>query len=41
MTIFLGANQYGKAENRLVRVCRDTSRHEIRRRQPRRGVLGR
>jgi len=30
MSIFLGANQYGKAENRLVRVYRDTARHEIR-----------
>src|SRR5664279_5404974 len=30
MTIVLGANQYGKAENRLVRVYRDTPRHEIR-----------
>ena len=30
MTIVLGANQYGKAENRLVRVYRDTARHEIR-----------
>lgn len=30
MSIFLGANQYGKAENRLVRVYRDTPRHEIR-----------
>jgi urate oxidase len=28
--IVLGANQYGKAENRLVRVVRDTARHEIR-----------
>src|SRR6476646_8956575 len=26
----LGANQYGKAENRLVRIYRDTSRHELR-----------
>jgi urate oxidase len=26
----LGANQYGKAENRVVRIYRDTSRHEIR-----------
>jgi len=30
MTIVLGDNQYGKAENRLVRVYRDTARHEIR-----------
>ncbi|MEP6562777.1 MAG: urate oxidase, partial [Nakamurella sp.] len=30
MSIVLGANQYGKAENRLVRVYRDTARHEIR-----------
>ena len=30
MTIVLGANQYGKAENRLVRVYRDSPRHEIR-----------
>jgi urate oxidase len=30
MTIRLGANQYGKAENRLVRVYRDTPRHQIR-----------
>jgi urate oxidase len=27
--ILLGANQYGKAEVRLVRVTRDTDRHEI------------
>jgi urate oxidase len=27
--IVLGPNQYGKAENRLVRVTRDTARHEI------------
>jgi urate oxidase len=26
----LGANQYGKAENRVVRIIRDTPRHEIR-----------
>ncbi len=26
----LGSNQYGKAENRVVRVVRDTDRHEIR-----------
>jgi len=30
MGIVLGANQYGKAENRVVRVYRDTDRHEIR-----------
>jgi urate oxidase len=30
MSIILGANQYGKAENRLVRIYRETSRHEIR-----------
>ncbi|SHJ98755.1 urate oxidase [Pseudonocardia thermophila] len=30
MGIVLGANQYGKAENRLVRIYRETSRHEIR-----------
>ena len=30
MAITLGPNQYGKAENRLVRVVRDTARHEIR-----------
>lgn len=29
MGISLGANQYGKAENRVVRVYRDTHRHEI------------
>ena len=28
--IVLGANQYGKAENRLVRIHRATDRHEIR-----------
>jgi len=28
--IVLGANQYGKAENRLVRIYRETARHEIR-----------
>ncbi|MFJ4220421.1 factor-independent urate hydroxylase [Curtobacterium luteum] len=28
-TVHLGANQYGKAEVRLVRVTRDTERHEI------------
>jgi urate oxidase len=30
MTNVLGANQYGKAENRVVRIYRDTARHEIR-----------
>ena len=30
MSIVLGANQYGKAENRVVRIFRDTDRHEIR-----------
>ena len=30
MAIVLGANQYGKAENRVVRIYRDTDRHEIR-----------
>ena len=30
MAIVLGANQYGKAENRIVRLHRDTPRHEIR-----------
>jgi urate oxidase len=29
MPIVLGANQYGKAENRVVRIYRDTARHEI------------
>jgi len=28
--IVLGANQYGKAENRLVRIYRESERHEIR-----------
>ncbi len=28
-SVRLGANQYGKAEVRLVRVTRDTDRHEI------------
>ncbi|WP_422749092.1 factor-independent urate hydroxylase [Mycobacterium sp. WMMD1722] len=28
--IILGPNQYGKAENRIVRIYRDTPRHEIR-----------
>jgi urate oxidase len=30
MATILGANQYGKAENRVVRIVRDTPRHEIR-----------
>ena len=30
MAIVLGPNQYGKAENRLVRIYRDTDRHVIR-----------
>ena len=30
MSIVLGANQYGKAENRVVRIYRDSPRHEIR-----------
>ncbi|MGH8774830.1 MAG: factor-independent urate hydroxylase [Jiangellaceae bacterium] len=30
MDIVLGPNRYGKAENRLVRIYRDTDRHEIR-----------
>jgi urate oxidase len=30
VSIVLGANQYGKAENRVVRIYRDSSRHEIR-----------
>ena len=30
MTVKLGANKYGKAENRIVRIVRDTARHEIR-----------
>ena len=30
MSIVLGPNQYGKAENRVVRIYRDTNRHEIR-----------
>ena len=30
MGIVMGPNQYGKAENRVVRVYRDTPRHEIR-----------
>src|SRR3954463_2632197 len=29
MANVLGANQYGKAENRVVRIVRDTARHEI------------
>ena len=27
--VILTANQYGKAENRVVRVTRDTDRHEV------------
>lgn len=30
MSIVLGPNQYGKAENRVVRIYRDSPRHEIR-----------
>jgi len=30
MAIILGGNRYGKAENRIVRIYRDTPRHEIR-----------
>lgn len=30
MGIILGPHQYGKAENRVVRIYRDTERHEIR-----------
>ena len=30
MRPILGANQYGKAESRVVRIVRDTARHEIR-----------
>ncbi len=30
MAIILGDNQYGKAESRVVRIYRDTPRHEIR-----------
>src|SRR3954447_10677445 len=30
MATVLGANRYGKAENRVVRIIRDTARHEIR-----------
>src|SRR6478672_4265583 len=29
MGIVLGPNRYGKAENRVVRIVRDTERHEI------------
>ncbi|MDX2376298.1 urate oxidase [Microbacterium sp. LRZ72] len=29
VSVRLGANKYGKAENRLVRITRDTARHEI------------
>lgn len=30
MAIILGDHQYGKAENRIVRIVRDSARHEIR-----------
>ena len=30
MAIVLGPNQYGKAENRIVRIYRDSERHELR-----------
>ncbi len=30
MAIVLGPNQYGKSENRVFRVYRDTARHQIR-----------
>ena len=30
MGIVLGPNRYGKAETRVVRIVRDTPRHEIR-----------
>ena len=30
MAIILGDNQYGKAESRVVRISRDSPRHEIR-----------
>src|SRR3954469_17915641 len=30
MATVLGANQYGKAESRVVRLVRDTPRHELR-----------
>ena len=30
MAIRLGDNRYGKAESRLVRVVRDSARHEVR-----------
>jgi urate oxidase len=30
MSIVLGPDQYGRAENRVVRIYRDTDRHEIR-----------
>ncbi|GAA3657756.1 factor-independent urate hydroxylase [Microbacterium marinilacus] len=29
VTVHLGPNKYGKAENRLVRITRDSARHEI------------
>ena len=36
--IVLGSNRYGKAENRVVRIFRDTVRHEIR--QPQSRIIG-
>ncbi|MGO8725278.1 MAG: hypothetical protein ACLPN6_04540 [Streptosporangiaceae bacterium] len=30
MDIVLSADQYGKAETRLVRICRDAPEHQIR-----------
>ena len=41
MGIVLGANQYGKAETRLVRVDRDGDRHTVRRSQRQRGAARR
>src|SRR6188472_4397849 len=29
VSVSLGANKYGKAENRIVRIYRDAARHEI------------
>ena len=29
VSVSLGPNKYGKAENRVVRIVRDTPRHEI------------
>ncbi|MGH7291625.1 MAG: factor-independent urate hydroxylase, partial [Myxococcota bacterium] len=29
VSVSLGANKYGKAENRVVRIYRHTPRHEI------------